>query len=141
MTTVNIDPKALGESLGKKGLLGEFKEFALRGNVLDLAVGIVIGTAFGAIVNSFVNDLIMPCVGFLMAGKDFSALQIELSDEAAIKYGAFLQTLLNFIIIALAVFLMVKVVSVFRRKKEEAPAGPSETDVLIEIRDLLKEKN
>ncbi|MDR3071981.1 MAG: large conductance mechanosensitive channel protein MscL [Clostridiales Family XIII bacterium] len=147
MEIVNVDPKRIGEQLGKKGLLGEFKDFALKGNVLDMAVGIVIGAAFSSIVNSFVNDLILPLVGFISAGKDFTAMKVQLSEESFIQYGSFIQTLINFFVIALSVFIMVKVINIFRTKKSEADAadavateGPSETDILIEIRDLLKER-
>jgi large conductance mechanosensitive channel len=139
----NIDITEMSTNLTKKSLVGEFKEFALKGSVLDLAVGIVIGSAFGAIVNSFVNDLIMPFVGFLTAGKDFSKMQVQLG-EATIMYGNFIQTLVNFFVIAFAIFIMVKFINVLRRPKNEdpepVPEVSPETEILSEIRDILKDK-
>ncbi|MDR1954079.1 MAG: large-conductance mechanosensitive channel protein MscL [Clostridiales Family XIII bacterium] len=122
----------------RKRVVDEFKQFALRGNVMDMAVGIVIGSAFGAIVNSFVNDLIMPIVGFLTAGKDFSQMKISFGEDSYIMYGNFIQTVVNFFVIALSIFVMVKVINRIRKPKIETPP-PTETDVLMEIRDLLKE--
>ncbi|WP_346726775.1 large-conductance mechanosensitive channel protein MscL [Feifania hominis] len=131
------------------GFFGEFKAFISRGNVLDLAVGIIIGGAFTAIVNSLVNDMIMPLVGLIIGGINFSDLKIVLSPavgetaEVAICYGAFLQQVLNFLIIAFVVFLLVKGVNSLHRKKEQAPPAPpapsQELTVLTEIRDLLRE--
>ena len=119
----------------------EFKEFAMKGNVLDLAIAVIIGGAFGKIVTSLVNDLIMPLVGLLMGGLDFSGLSLQVGD-AAIKYGAFIQSEVDFLIIAFSIFLVIKAVN--SRKKEEEPA-PEEAPVLsdeaillAEIRDLLK---
>ena len=119
----------------------EFKEFAMKGNVLDLAIAVIIGGAFGKIVTSLVNDLIMPLVGLLMGGLDFSGLSLQVGD-AAIKYGAFIQSVVDFLIIAFSIFLVIKAVN--SRKKEEEPA-PEEAPVLsdeaillAEIRDLLK---
>lgn len=137
--------------------LNEFKEFAMRGNVLDMAVGVIIGGAFGKIVSSLVNDVIMPPIGWLIGGVDFSKLKIELpakqlmegvvSEPATINYGVFLQTLLDFIIVAFCIFLMIKGVNKLSRKKKEAPAEPApapepsaEEKLLAEIRDLLKNK-
>lgn len=136
-------------------MLSEFKEFALRGNVVDLAVGVVIGGAFGKIVGSLVNDVIMPAVGFLVGGVNFSDLAFELkaaSVDAAgaavpavlIKYGAFLQTITDFLIIAFAIFVAVKVMNSLKRSQAKevpapAPAEPSEEVKLLgEIRDALK---
>jgi large conductance mechanosensitive channel len=135
-----IDITEIGTKLAKKSLVGEFKEFALKGSVLDLAIGIVIGSAFGAIVNSFVNDLIMPLIGFITAGKDFSKMQVHLG-EATIMYGSFIQTLVNFFVIAISIFIMVKFINVLRRpKKDEVePEISKETEILTEIRDILKE--
>ncbi len=144
--------------------LTEFKEFAMRGNVLDMAVGVIIGGAFGKIVTSVVNDLIMPAVGMLVGGVNFTDLKLVLKDEVAeqlneageviqaavpavsINYGNFLQQTFDFLIIAFCIFLMVKAVAKLTKKKEEAPAPapapePSaEEKLLTEIRDLLKEK-
>ena len=137
------------------GLLQEFKEFALRGNVVDLAVGLVIGAAFGAIVNSLVADVIMPPIGLLMGNVDFSDLFINLSGQdypslaaaraagaPVIAYGAFLNAVINFIIVALAIFVLVKGMNQLRRKQAEEPAEPPEAprqEVLLqEIRDILK---
>jgi large conductance mechanosensitive channel len=133
----------------------EFKQFAMRGNVIDLAVGVVIGGAFGKIVDSLVKDLIMPPVGALLGGVDFKHLYLNLGGasyetmEAAekagaplIKYGAFINSLVDFTIIALAIFVAVKAINKLQRKQEEAPAAPPPTpeDVLLlrEIRDALK---
>lgn len=121
----------------------EFKAFALKGNVLDLAVGVVIGAAFGKIVASLVADIIMPVVGLLVGGVDLKGLQFTYGN-AIIKYGAFLQTIVDFFIIALSIFLFIKGISKFKRKEETTPAeppAPSREEVLLaEIRDLLKEK-
>ena len=135
------------------GMVSEFKEFAMRGNVVDLAVGVVIGAAFGKIVASLVNDIIMPSIGYLVGGVNFSDLAFELkpaSVDAAgaevaavlIKYGAFIQTIVDFLIIAFAIFVAVKVINSLKRKEEAAPAAPAEPSaevkLLTEIRDALK---
>lgn len=124
-------------------MMKEFKDFAMRGNVLDLAVGVVIGGAFGAIVSSLVNDIIMPLVGALTGGYDVSGLMFRVG-EAEVKYGMFLQAVVNFLIIAFAIFVVVKLVNSMKKKKEEAPApapAPPKSEVLLEeIRDLLKNK-
>ena len=135
------------------GMVTEFKEFAMRGNVVDLAVGVVIGAAFGKIVASLVNDIIMPMVGYLVGGVNFNELAFELkpaSVDAAgaevaavlVKYGAFIQTIVDFLIIAFAIFVAVKVINTLKRKQEEAPAAPAEPSeevkLLTEIRDALK---
>ncbi len=120
-------------------LIDEFKAFALRGNVLDLAVGVVIGTAFGAITSSLVADVIMPPLGYLIGGIDFSALSIMLGDTVAIKYGLFIQALVNFVIIAFALFLVIKAMNKLVREKPATSAAKSaELQVLEEIRDSLK---
>lgn len=131
------------------GMLKEFKEFAVKGNVVDMAVGIIIGSAFGKIVSSFVADVIMPPVGVLLGGVDFSNLAITIQEAAGetpavvISYGRFIQTLIDFIIIAFAIFIAVKGINSLKRKEEEAPEAPpepsSEELLLAEIRDLLKE--
>lgn len=104
-------------------MLKEFKGFIMRGNVLDLAVAVIIGGAFGKIVGSLVNDVIMPLVGLLMGGVNFSGLSVSIG-EAAIKYGAFIQTVVDFLVVAFVVFLIVKAANQF--KKPEAPAAPAE---------------
>jgi large conductance mechanosensitive channel len=137
-------------------MLKEFKEFAMRGNVVDMAVGIIIGAAFGKIVSSFVNDVVMPPLGLLIGGVDFSNLfvnlggvayeTVALAEEAGapiIKYGVFIQTVLDFVIVAFAIFMVIKVMNKLKREKEAAPPpsvpGPSdEVKLLIEIRDALK---
>ncbi len=124
----------------KKGLLQEFKDFAVKGNLIDLAIGIVIGAAFGKIVSSFVADVLMPPIGLLMGGVDFSDLSVKLG-EANLNYGVFVQTVIDFLIIAFAVFLVVKMVNKVTQKMEEEKEaeGPSEeVKLLQEIRDLLK---
>ncbi len=128
------------------GLLKEFKSFAMKGNVIDLAVGIIIGAAFGKIVSSLVNDIIMPPIGLLVGGIDFKDLAITLSSNPAvvIKYGAFINTLIDFIIVAFAIFMMIKAIMLLKKKQDEAPAEPvkpsAEVVLLTEIRDLLKNK-
>jgi large conductance mechanosensitive channel len=108
-------------------MLQEFKEFALRGNVVDLAVGIIIGAAFGRVVNSFVNDVIMPPIGMLLGNVDFSNLAITLkaktatTEAVAIRYGAFINTVIDFIIVAFAIFLVIKQMNRLKRKQEAAP--------------------
>lgn len=125
------------------GFVKEFKTFAMKGNVVDLAVGVVIGTAFGKIVSSLVGDVIMPFVGVLTGGVDFSGLTLNVGD-AAIKYGAFIQSIVDFLIIAMAIFVAVKVINRLKRAEEEQPKPveppkPSEEVLLLgEIRDLLK---
>jgi large conductance mechanosensitive channel len=136
-------------------IMQEFKAFAMRGNVIDLAVGVVIGTAFGKIVNSLVGDIIMPMVGALMGGVDFKQFYLNLSDVSyeslelaekagapLIKYGAFINTMVDFIIIAFAIFIAVKAINKFKRQEEVTPAAPAPTpeDIVLlrEIRDALK---
>lgn len=135
-------------------IIKEFKQFAMRGNVLDMAVGIIIGGAFGKIVSSFVADVIMPPIGALLGGVDFSNLKIiikhaVLNDAGAIakpavtlNYGLFINTVIDFIIIAFAIFMMIKAMNNLKKKEEAAPAPPpapsNEEKLLTEIRDLLK---
>ena len=138
------------------GLIKEFKEFAMRGNVLDMAVGIVIGGAFGKIVSSFVEDILMPPIGVLMGGVNFSDLKVVfkqavmdgenvVTPEVALRYGNFIQVIFDFLIIAFAIFMLLKAVNKFHKKKEEAPAAPeappADVQLLTEIRDLLQKKN
>jgi len=128
--------------------MSEFKSFAMRGNVVDMAVGIVIGGAFGKIVSSFVNDVLMPPIGMMMGGVDFSELAVvlkEASGEAAavtLNYGMFIQTVLDFLIIAFAIFMVIRAMNNMKKKEEEAPAEPpkpsAEVELLTEIRDSLK---
>jgi len=127
------------EKKEKKGFIGEFKEFALRGNVMDMAVGIVIGTAFAAIINSLVKDIIMPIIGILTGNVNFADLAIKLSDNNSITYGAFIAAVINFVLVALVLFAIIKFFNKLRAAKKE-DAGPTELDVLTEIRDLMKDK-
>ncbi len=124
-------------------MLKEFRDFAMRGNVLDLAVAVVIGAAFTAIVNSLVNDLIMPIIGLILGGLDFSGLAITVRD-AVIAYGKFIQAIVNFLIIAFALFMVVRSVTRFQKKEAPAPPPPpepsAEEKLLTEIRDLLKQQ-
>ncbi len=133
------------------GMVKEFKEFAVRGNVVDMAVGIIIGAAFGKIVSSFVGDVIMPPIGVLLGGVNFSNLAFTLKEAAGdmpavvIGYGKFIQTVIDFVIIAFAIFVAIKGINKLKRKEEEeapkAPAAPPAQEVLLtEIRDLLKER-
>jgi large conductance mechanosensitive channel len=128
-------------------VIKEFREFAVKGNVVDMAVGIVIGAAFGKIVSSFVGDVLMPPIGILLGGVDFTSLKITLKEAAGnvpavtLNYGSFIQTVVDFTIIAFAIFLVVKAINRLKQKQEEAPAAPSPTNeekLLAEIRDLLK---
>lgn len=132
-------------------MMQEFKKFAMRGNVVDMAVGIIIGAAFGKIVSSFVADIVMPPIGMMIGGVDFADLAIVLreatADQAAVTvaYGKFIQTLLDFLIIAFAIFMVVKGMNSMKKKEEAAPpAAPPkptpEQELLTEIRDLLKNK-
>ncbi|NLM43818.1 MAG: large conductance mechanosensitive channel protein MscL [Clostridiales bacterium] len=124
-------------------MLQEFKKFALRGNVLDLAIGVIIGGAFGKIVTSLVNDVLMPIIGLLLGGIDFSNLEITVKD-AAIRYGAFLQSIVDFLIIAFSIFIFVKTINKMKKKEEEKPPTPPEPSkeelLLTEIRDILKDR-
>ena len=129
-------------------MMKEFRDFAMRGNVVDMAVGIVIGGAFGKIVSSFVNDVLMPPIGMAIGGVDFSQLAITLQeasgDVAAVtmNYGSFIQTVIDFVIIAFAIFMVIKAMNNLKKKEEAAPPAPpkpSQEEVLLtEIRDLLK---
>ena len=130
-------------------IIKEFKEFAVKGNVVDMAVGIVIGAAFGKIVSSFVANIITPPIGVLVGGVQFSKLQIILTNTIdgkpiTMKYGLFLQSVFDFIIVAFAIFMVVKGMNSLKRKEEEAPTKPTpppkEQILLEEIRDLLKSK-
>ena len=124
--------------------LNEFKAFAMRGNVMDMAVGVIIGGAFGKIVSSMVDDILMPIIGVLTGGIDFKELAITIG-AANIKYGMFIQNVIDFLIIAFCIFMLIKGINVLSRKKEEAPAAPTEPGneekLLMEIRDLLKEQS
>src|SRR2546426_7410704 len=120
--------------------LKEFREFAIKGNVVDLAVAVIIGTAFGKIVSSFVADLVMPVIGALIGGIRYEDLVIQIGD-AKITYGKFIQNVVDFVIIALVIFLMVKMIVHYRRKTEKVPAAPPRQEQLLEeMRDLLKKK-
>ena len=139
------------------GFIKEFKEFAMKGNVMDMAVGVIIGGAFGKIVTSLVNDVLMPLIGKLTGGVSFVDLFVNLGEgnyttlaaakeagAAVFAYGQFIQNILDFIIIAFCIFLMIKGMNKLNRKKEEpapeAPAGPTQEELLAEIRDLLKKQ-
>lgn len=128
---------------GDLSMWKEFKAFALKGNVLDLAIGVIIGAAFGKIVTSLVNDLIMPVIGLLIGGVDLNGLHYKYG-EAVINYGTFLQTIIDFLIISVSIFLIIRVITKFKRKEETKPAAPpvpsNEEILLAEIRDLLKQQ-
>jgi len=125
-------------------MVKEFKEFLMRGNVMDLAVAVVIGAAFGAIITSLVNDILMPVIGAILGGTDLTALSITVGN-AVITYGNFLQAIINFVLIAFAIFLIVKAYNKSQKEKEEAPAPPpgptAEEKLLTEIRDLLAKRS
>lgn len=123
-------------------MLNEFKKFAIKGNVIDLAVGVIIGAAFGKIVNSMVQDMLMPLIGLLMGGIDFTGLSIKVGSEE-LKYGLFIQTVVDFFIISFSVFMFVRIITHFKRKeevKEKAVIIDKKEELLMEIRDLLKER-
>lgn len=136
-----------------KNFVKEFKEFAVKGNVMDLAIGVIIGGAFGKIVTSLVNDVIMPAVGLLVGGVDFSSLAITLQPETlndmgeiataavTLNYGVFINTVIDFAIVALVIFAVIKAMNRLKRKEEEKPKEekhPTQVELLVEIRDLLK---
>ena len=141
--------------MSKSTFLQDFKAFAMRGNVMDMAVGVIIGEAFGKIITSVVSDIIMPPIGLLVGGVNFTDLKWEMKpaqeidgvmqEAVTLNYGNFLQTAFDFIIIAISIFIFIRLISKLSRKKEEAPAAPpapSKEEVLLtEIRDLLKEQN
>lgn len=130
--------------------ISDFKAFAMRGNVVDMAVGIIIGTAFGTIVSSLVADVVMPPIGMLIGGVDFTNFGITIKEATAthpaivIAYGKFIQTIINFLIIAFSIFIMIKMLTKLEKKKAPAPATPpaptKDQELLTEIRDLLKTK-
>ena len=132
-------------------MLKDFKEFAFKGNVLDMAIGVIIGTAFGKIVTSLVNDLIMPIISLLTGGQNFTDMKYVITPkhgdiaENAIAYGSFIQNVVNFLIIAFCIFMFVRLIEKFKKKEEakieEAPAKADDVVLLEEIRDLLKAKN
>lgn len=132
-------------------VLKELKEFMMRGNVVDMAVGVIVGGAFGKIVSSLVSDIIMPPIGVVLGGVNFSDLKVTLKEAAGdaaavtINYGSFVQTVFDFVIIASAIFFAIKGINMLQKKKEEAPATPpaptKEETLLTEIRDLLKDQN
>jgi large conductance mechanosensitive channel len=138
------------------GLISEFKEFAMKGSVVDMAVGIIIGAAFGKVVSSVVNDVLMPPIGLAVGGVDFSSLKLVLkhavvdpagkviTPETALMYGKFINNVIDFLIVALAVFALIKLINIARRKPAPAPAVPppptKDQELLGEIRDILKER-
>ena len=132
------------------GMMQEFKKFAMRGNVVDMAVGIIMGAAFGKIVASFVADVIMPPIGLIIGGVNFSNLAITIKDAVGetaavtISYGKFIQNVFDFLIVAFAIFMAIKAMNTLKKKEEEAPAQPpapsKEEMLLTEIRDILKQK-
>ena len=123
--------------------VGAFKKFISRGNVVDMAVGVIVGGAFGKIVTSFVNDIVMPLIGIILGGLDFKGLSIKIQDST-IAYGNFIQTVVDFFIVAFCIFLMVRIFEQFKKKEKETPPAPpkksDEVVLLEEIRDLLKNK-
>jgi large conductance mechanosensitive channel len=127
-----------------KSFINEFKEFAMKGSVMDMAIGVIIGGAFGKIVTSLVDDLIMPILGIFTGGVNFADLKYVMTEDNAIAYGAFIQNIIDFLLIALSIFIVIKLINKARRPKEEEEAAPEEpaedVKLLGEIRDLLKEK-
>ena len=129
------------------GMISEFKEFAMKGNLIDMATGIVIGVAIGKVVSSLVADVIMPPIGVLMGGVDFSNLGYTLQGAAGdapavvLKWGAFVQTMIDFLIVALCIFFIIKLMNKAKPPVEEKPAEPTSEELLVEIRDLLKKQS
>ncbi len=130
-----------------KGFIGEFKEFISRGNVMDIAVGMIIGAAFTAIVKSLVDDIVMPVIGIIVGGINFSELKYVIREATAttpaatLNYGLFIQNVINFLLISLVIFIFIKAINRFKKKEEEAPAEPAaDVKLLTEIRDLLADK-
>ncbi|MDP4291518.1 MAG: large-conductance mechanosensitive channel protein MscL [Bacteroidota bacterium] len=126
-------------------IVQEFKQFAMRGNVVDLAVAVIIGAEFGKVVNSFVNDILMPPLGVLIGGLDFKEYKLILIHTAektvTLNYGSFIQSIINFTIIAFAIFMMIKLMNTLKKKEAAAPPAPTQSEILLtEIRDLLKTK-
>jgi large conductance mechanosensitive channel len=141
------DSQAKAERFEECAMLKEFREFALKGNVVDLAIGVIIGAAFGKIVSGLVDLIIMPVIGLLTGGVDFADMKYVLKPgdvaagvpEVAVQYGAFINTIVQFAIIAWVLFLIVKAINTLKKKEEAAPAAPARQEVLLEeIRDLLK---
>jgi large conductance mechanosensitive channel len=133
------------------GLISEFKTFAMRGNVLDMAVGVIIGGAFGKVVSSFVSDVLMPPIGMLLGGVDFTSFKLMLKEPAGqtpavtLNYGSFIQNIVDFLIVAFAIFLLIRAVNAMQRKPAPAPAAPpppppEEVVLLREIRDTLRSR-
>ena len=131
------------------GFIKEFKEFAMKGNVMDMAVGVIIGGAFGKIVSSFVSDVLMPPLGMLLGGLDFKDMKWILAEAVgetpavALNYGMFIQNVFDFLIIAISIFMVIKAMNSMKKAEApapEVPAGPSDNELLAEIRDLLKKK-
>ncbi len=136
MENKKVDKKVIKEKSGK--IIKEFKVFISKGNALDLAVGVIIGSAFGKIVTSIVNDILMPVIGIIIGGHDFSNLIIKIGD-ATIRYGSFVQNVIDFFIVALCIFVFIKLINIFNKKEEETKKKKDEQIVLLEeIRDLLK---
>lgn len=135
----SVDKKEIIEKGNKT--LGEFKKFISKGNIMDLAVGVIIGTAFGKIVSSIVNDILMPIIGVIIGGIDFSNLSIKVG-SATIKYGSFVQNVIDFLIIAICIFFIVKILSKFNKKEDKNNESKKDEQVILleEIRDLLKDK-
>ena len=126
------------------GFIQEFKAFAMRGNVMDMAVGVIIGGAFGKIITSLVDDILMPVIGVATGGVDFSDLSVKIMD-AEVKYGNFVQNIIDFLIVALCIFMMIKAMNKLTTKKKEeeapaAPAGPTQEELLQQILDEMRKK-
>ena len=124
------------------GFIKEFKEFAMKGNVMDMAVGVIIGGAFGKIISSLVDDVLMPLIGLCTGGVDFTGLVAKFGD-AELKYGVFIQNVIDFLIVALCIFIMIKAMNKLKKQEEpapEAPAGPTTEELLADIKDILKNK-
>lgn len=142
MESKNVEETLKKTGNGLKGIFSEFKEFISKGNVVDMAVGLIVGSAFTAIVNSLVDDVLMPLIGTVLAGIDFSTLGVRIpwGNEPFIAVGSFINAVITFLLTALCVFSIVKVMNLFRRKKESKPEPPKpskEEQLLMEIRDLL----
>lgn len=126
------------------GIVNDFKEFAMRGNVIDLAVGVIIGAAFAPIVATLVDNIVMPPIGYILAGVDFSSLSVKIptpTEPVLIKYGIFLNAVIKFLITAFAIFLLIKLINMVQKPKAAAPPAPTPTEIYLkEIRDLLEKR-
>ena len=140
MTESEMRDLAKGGVRKTRGFFAEFKEFALKGSFIDMAVGVVIGMALKGVVDALVNGIILPFVGVFLGGVSLADKKVDLGGGNMLAYGTLIQSIVSFIIIAFVIFLIIKALAAVRKKPEEAPAGPTDVELLTEIRDLLREQ-